>query len=126
MPTQREQNHDSVASSISTISDQSFVEDFQSITAELDSIDCIVRSEVVSGSMASLFGDFKDLETAHKNKSQSVATTASYSETHSADADAKREMARSYSVETSGAASDSLQSDFFQLQGIESQIICDL
>ena len=119
MPTQQ---HDSVASCISTISDQSFVDDFQSITAELESIDSIVRSEVVSGSMASLFGDFKDLGLKSNERAH---TTSSYSDSQSADVEAKRErMARSYSVETSGA--DSLQSDYFQLQGIESQIVCDL
>ncbi len=38
----------SVASAFSTISDQSFIDDFHSITAELENIDDIVRNQVKS------------------------------------------------------------------------------
>jgi len=48
----------SVASSISSISDQSFVDEFQSINAELENIDFIVRNQVRSTSMTSLLSDF--------------------------------------------------------------------
>lgn len=47
----------SVASSISVISDQSFVNEFHSITAELENIDAIVRNQVRSSSMTSLLSD---------------------------------------------------------------------
>ena len=81
----------SVASSISAISDRSFVEDFHSISAELESIDQIVRSQVESGSMASIFSDFglnevlkdrnsKEPQTGNAQQIHTKNNTSSYSE----------------------------------------------
>lgn len=53
---QRKGTSSSIASAFSTISDQSFVDDFHSITAELVTIDEIIHKEVKSGSMSSIFG----------------------------------------------------------------------
>merc|ERR1712228_309807 len=49
----------SVTSAFSAISDQSFIDDFHSITAELETIDEIINDEVKSTSMNSIFSDLE-------------------------------------------------------------------
>eukprot|EP01083_Nonionella_stella_P266954 902345_1 len=63
----------SVASAFSTISDQSFVDDFHSITAELENIDDIVRNQVKSPSMTSIFSDL--VSTPKQSPNTSVNNT---------------------------------------------------
>ena len=60
----------SITSAFSNISDQSFVEDFHSITAELENIDNLVRNQVQTPSMASLFSD-KELVSSPQHDSTS-------------------------------------------------------
>jgi len=126
----------SVASSISVISDQSFVDEFHSINAELESIDHIVRDQVRSSSMGSLLSDFgydkferkpsgSPRMTSHgqpSNMEEHIKNnTTSYSQ--DSESNAKQQHLAGYastSVENSDV--NSLRSDLSQLQDIENQI----
>eukprot|EP01083_Nonionella_stella_P142808 442524_1 len=115
----------SVQSAFSIISDQSFVEDFHSITAELESIDDIVRTQVKSPSMTSIFSD---LASPKESNGQATPSTNKfgYTEQHiknntssmSGDSESNPKRYQSYG----SSPENSLQSELCQLQDIESQI----
>ena len=129
-------SNSSVQSAFSTISDQSFVDDFHSITEELENIDNIVQNKVKSGSMTSIFSD---LETSPKDTGQSQINSnngkqfevlrkdtndnhiknniSSYNDQSESNNTQKISYCSSMTSEA-----NSLQSDLFQIQDIENQI----